>query len=80
MRDKPVFAMPIKSLPDIIAGTAWAWIGVGLSKPSFFNMFSSLVDTPHWAHVFIGFGHPLPADNKFCTAKYAGCYKISVKT
>ena len=29
----PVLAIPIKSRPDIIAGIAWAWIGVGVSNP-----------------------------------------------
>jgi hypothetical protein len=27
----PVLAIPIRSLPDITAGMAWAWIGVGFS-------------------------------------------------
>lgn len=27
----PVLAMPMRSLPDITAGIAWAWIGVGFS-------------------------------------------------
>lgn len=56
----PVFAIPIRSRPDMMAGIAWAWIGVGFSKPIFLRMFSSFVETPHWAHVFIGFGQPLP--------------------
>ena len=28
----PVLAIPIKSRPDMMAGMAWAWIGVGLSN------------------------------------------------
>jgi hypothetical protein len=57
----PVLAMPIKSRPDMIAGIAWTWMGVGFSKPSFFRMFSSLVETPHWAQVLMGLGQPFPA-------------------
>lgn len=56
----PVFAIPIKSLPDIMAGIACAWIGVGFSKPNLRRIFISFVETPHWAHVFIGFGQPRP--------------------
>lgn len=32
---EPVLAMPIMSRPDIIMGSACAWIGVGRSKPFF---------------------------------------------
>lgn len=49
-----------------MAGIAWTWIGVGFSKPSFFRMFNSLVETPHWAQVFIGFGQPLPENLISC--------------
>lgn len=27
----PVLAMPMRSRPDIMAGMAWAWMGVGFS-------------------------------------------------
>lgn len=60
----PVFAIPIRSRPDIIAGIAWAWMGVGFSKPIFFSMFSSFVDTPHCAQVLIGLGQPLPEQER----------------
>lgn len=29
----PVLAMPMRSLPVMMAGIAWAWIGVGFSQP-----------------------------------------------
>jgi len=33
----PVLAMPMTSRPDMMAGIAWDWIGVGFSKPLLFT-------------------------------------------
>lgn len=47
-------------LPDIMAGMAWTWIGVGFSQFCFFSTSNSFLLTPHCAHVLIGLGQPFP--------------------
>mmetsp|Transcript_4212 Transcript_4212/g.17323 ORF Transcript_4212/g.17323 Transcript_4212/m.17323 type:complete len:208 (+) Transcript_4212:3619-4242(+) len=56
----PVFATPMQSRPDMITGSAWHWIGIGLSKP--LRRMSSMTRLlrPACAHVLIGRGTSLP--------------------
>lgn len=51
---EPVSAMPMQSLPDMMIGRAWAWMGIGLSKPDLRMTSRTLPLRPHWFQFLMG--------------------------
>ena len=56
----PVLAMPITSRPDMMAGRACAWMGMGPVKPSFRSVSRMDERSPHWFQLRMGLGMSLP--------------------
>ena len=50
----------MQSRPDMITGSACAWMGIGRSQPAFFMISSTFWLSPAWYHVRIGRGTSLP--------------------
>ena len=57
---EPVLAMPMQSRPLMMAGSACAWMGMGLMYFILRSTSSALVCSPHCVQVFTGFGLSLP--------------------